>query len=248
MSSSKTLLEQSLKTLGLLFFIIVIGLFVDSKFVANNFYEHAQWLNNLIVIVVFLILFLKATSRTKEMLLYAVLIGFIGEYVFSVGLGMYEYRLKNIPHYVPFGHAIVFVLVYYFSRKSKVKKYSKKIELLCTLLIVPTAFYFLLFKNDVFGFVCTLLVFFFLRKYPKEKLFYLTMYCVVAILEFVGTGLECWKWPSIAFNSFSFLSSANPPIGISLFYFGLDRGTMSIYKRRHKKAWNRLKSIRAINS
>ncbi|OSY87350.1 hypothetical protein WH52_11930 [Tenacibaculum holothuriorum] len=248
MSFSKTLLGQSIATLGLLFLIIVTGLFIDSKFIADNFYEHAQWLNNLIVVFVFSLLYFKSTSRTKEMLLYALIIGVVGEYIFSVGFGMYTYRLKNIPHYVPFGHAIVFVLVYYFSRKPKVKKNRTKIEKLCVFLIIPISFYFLLFKNDVFGFICTLLVFLFLRKYPKERMFYLVMYCVVAVLEFVGTGLECWKWPTIAFNNFEFLPSANPPIGISLFYFGLDRGTMSIYKRRHKKAWNRLKNIRSVNS
>ncbi|WP_299162269.1 hypothetical protein [uncultured Tenacibaculum sp.] len=245
---SKTFLGQTLQTLGWLFFILILGLFIDSKPVAENFYKNAQWINNTGVILVFVFLYLKANKRTKEQLIYALLIAIIGEYVFSIVLGMYAYRLGNIPHYIPPGHAIVFVLVYYFSRKSKIKKNRKTIELVCSILIILFSLYFLLFKKDVFGFLCTILVFFFLRKHPNERLFYLTMYCVIAIIEFIGTGLECWKWPEIAFNKFNFLPSANPPLGISLFYFGLDRGTMSIYKRRHKKAWSRLKRIRVMES
>lgn len=240
---SKTFTGQVLQTLGWLLLIIITGLFIDSKFVAENIYSNAQWLNNIIVSFVFVYLYINANPRTKQQLFFALIIGIIGEYIFSVGLGMYTYRLQNIPHYVPPGHAIVFVLVYYFSRKPQVKLNRKRIEQFCLLLIIPTSIYFLLLKSDVFGFVCTLVIFYFLRKHPKERMFYLVMYCVVAIVEFVGTGLECWKWPELAFNQFSFLPSANPPLGISLFYFGLDRGTLSIYKRKNKAVWDRFKSI-----
>ncbi|KAB1157438.1 hypothetical protein F7018_10965 [Tenacibaculum aiptasiae] len=248
MSFSKTFIGQTTQTLGWLLFAIVLGLFIDSKFVADNFYENAQWINNVIAVIVFVFLYQKASARAKEQLIYALIIAVVGEYIFSILLGMYTYRLEKVPHYIPPGHAIVFVLVYYFSKKPKVKENRIAVEKFCLVLIALFSLYFLLIKNDVFGFLCTILVFFFLRKYPKERLFYLTMYCVVAILEFVGTGLDCWKWPEIAFNKFQYLPSANPPLGISLFYFGLDRGTISIYKRRHKEAWARLKRIRMIKS
>jgi len=86
------------------------------------------------------------------------------------------------------------------------------------------------------------------RKYTKETLFYLKMYVFVFYTENLGTVLKCWEYPLIAFDKFNFLPSANPPIGVSFFYFGLDRGTMSIYKRKHKEAWARLKRIRAITA
>ncbi|WP_299125030.1 hypothetical protein [uncultured Tenacibaculum sp.] len=248
MNFSKTFIGQTIQTIGWLLFAIVLGLFIDSKFVAENFYENAQWINNVIAVLVFVFLYHKANSRAKEQLIYALIIAVVGEYIFSILLGMYTYRLEKIPHYIPPGHAIVFVLVYYFSKKSKVKENRVLVEKFCLVLITLFSFYFLFFKKDVFGFLCTILVFVFLRKYPKERLFYLTMYCLVAVLEFVGTGLECWKWPEIAFNKFQYLPSANPPLGISLFYFGLDRGTISIYKRRHKEAWSRLKQIRMVKS
>jgi len=248
MSHPKSLLNQTLQTLGHLLLIIISGLFLDSKFLAENFFEHSQWVNNLLVILVFLYFFIKGTARVKEQLIYALLIGIVGEYIFSIGLEMYSYRLGNIPHYVPFGHAIVFYLVYGFTKKSKVRFHRKKIERYLSILILSYSFLFLVFEKDFFGFVLTLFVFLSLKNHPNERLFYLTMYCIVAILEIIGTSFECWKWPILAFDTFTFLPSANPPSGICLFYFGLDRGTISFYKRRHKKTWKRLKSIRAYAS
>ena len=244
MNLSKTLFNQTLETLGLLLFIIASGLFLDSAFVSTNFFNHSQWLNNSIVLAVFIYFFSKSTARMKEQLVYAVLIGIAGEYIFSIGLNMYTYRLHNIPHYVPFGHAIVFLLVYAFTRKSKVRLNSKKIEVTLSILIGIYASLFLIFAKDVFGFVLTIFVFLSLKKHPKERLFYLTMYTIVAVLEIIGTSFKCWQWPGLAFNTFEFLPSANPPSGICLFYFGLDRGTMSFYKRRHKATWQRFKKIK----
>lgn len=246
MSLSKTLFGQTIQTLGWLLALILLGLFLDSEFVAKNYFEQSQWINNGLVVLVFAYFYINATARTREQLIYAVIIAIIGEYIFSIGLGMYTYRLQNIPHYVPPGHAVVFLSVYYFCRKPKVKFHRKQIEIFLTSLIAMYSLYFLILKGDVFGFILTALIFYVLRNHPNERLFYLTMYCMVACLEIAGTGFNCWKWPELAFDKFTWLPSANPPSGISFFYFGLDRGTMSIYKRRHKAVWKRFKQLAII--
>lgn len=246
MNFSNTLFGQTFKTIGLLLIFIAIGLYFDSRFFIGYF-EHSQWIANGIMVVVLAYLYVTATARVKEQILYAVIIGIVGEYLFCIGLGMYSYRLQNVPHYVPLGHAIVFLGVYYFSRQSKVRGNRKQIELFLSIIIAVFAISFLLFKKDVFGFALTILVFYFLRKYPNERLFYLAMYFVVACLELIGTTYECWWWPSTWFGKIDIIPSGNPPAGISFFYFGLDRGTMSIYKRRHTQAWKRLKRLRALH-
>lgn len=243
--NSKTVLGQTIESLGWILFLLFLGLFFDSVFFAENYFKHSQWINTICVVFVFIYCYYKGTSRIKEQLLYAFFIGIIGEYIFSMALGMYAYRLGNIPHYIPFGHALVFLGVYNFSRKPKIRDKAKVLELILTIGIVIYALFFLVFKNDVFGFVMTVLVFYSLRKHPREKLFYLTMYAVVVYAELIGTSLNTWSWPEFAFNSFEFLPSANPPSGICLFYFGLDRGTISIYKRIHKQTWERFKKIKA---
>jgi hypothetical protein len=161
---------------------------------------------------------------------------------------MYTYRLGNIPLYVPFGHAVLFARVFRFSKVSLVRKFHKSIEQFFGSIIILFASIYLLFFADVFGFVMTICVFLLLWKRPKDRLFFFTMYLLVAILEIGGTAFGCWKWPNIAFGIFEFLSSNNPPSGISLFYFLLDIGCFVMYTQRNKMAWFRLKSSRKLNS
>jgi len=63
MKASKSLFNQTLQTLGWLLIIVTFGLFLDSKFITENFFEHSQWINNILVFLVFLYFFKKGTSR-----------------------------------------------------------------------------------------------------------------------------------------------------------------------------------------
>ena len=78
------------------------------------------------MLVGFFVLFFKSTSRIRELMIYAVLIGFLGEHLFSIALNMYTYRLGNVPLYVPPGHAIVYIAAVYFCKESIVKNYRKQ--------------------------------------------------------------------------------------------------------------------------
>ena len=244
-TTSKTFLSAFLKTLGMLFLYIFVGLFIDSKYVVIN-YQESQWIANALMIFIFSIVWLKVTIKVRELMLYAVIIGYVGEYLFSVGLGMYTYRLENVPHYIPMGHALVYIDVLYFIKTFYVKLNRKLLEKIFTGIIIIYALAFLVFKNDVFGFVLTAATLLILRNKPRERLFYLTMYLSIVFLEITGTSYECWEWPSIAWDYFTFLPSANPPSGISFFYFGLDLGCLWLYKQRHKIAWSRMKNIRFL--
>ncbi len=243
--TSKTFFSTFFKTLGLLFLYIFVGLFIDSKYVVNT-YQESQWIANLLMLLIFFVVLFRVTPRIRELMVYAVIIGYVGEYVFSIGLGMYTYRLENIPHYIPMGHALVYIGVLYFTKSAFVKKNIKTIEKVLIVAILLYAAAFLVFRNDVFGFVLTIGTLLILRNKPRERLFYLTMYLSIVFLEIVGTSYQCWEWPSIAFNYFSFLPSANPPSGISFFYFGLDLGCLWLYKKRHKIAWKRMKTQRNL--
>ena len=80
------------------------------------------------MLVAFLVLYKRSVKRTRKLMIYAVIIGFIGEYLFSIVLGMYTYRLSNLPFYIPLGHAVVYARTYCFSKASIVNKYQKEIE------------------------------------------------------------------------------------------------------------------------
>lgn len=233
------------KTLGYLFLYIFFGLMLDTPYVATKFKE-TQYLALIALVIGFIIIYLRVGKRAREQMIYAVILGFIGEHLFSIGLGMYSYRLGNVPLYIPFGHAVVLVAVVYFCKESIIISNKKILEKIITIFILIYSFCFLVFANDIFGFVMSLLVLFLLRNKPRERLFYLTMYVAVAFLEIVGTTYGCWFWPETAFDTIPFLKSANPPSGISLFYFLLDLGSLWIYKKRHKVAWARMKNVRRL--
>ncbi|WP_339882603.1 hypothetical protein [Polaribacter vadi] len=245
--ASKSAMYTTYKTLGLLYLFFVVGLFLDSFYMVE-ITENAQIYANALMLFVFTITFFKVTKRIKEQMLAAVLIGFFGEYLFSVLMGMYIYRLGNVPLYIPFGHAFVYIAVLCFSKAASIKKHRIVLEKVFAISIFMYATLFLIFKNDVFGFVMTIATLLILRNKPRERLFYLTMYISVAVLEIIGTTYECWWWPSTAWNVIPFLPSYNPPSGISLFYFLLDLGCLWVYKKRHKITWKRMKNIRRIRS
>lgn len=238
-------LKATILSIGSLYFFLLTGLFLDSVFFTDKV-PFGQDLATFTMLVVVGIVFFRVNKRTKEQMIIAIIIAIIGEYLFSIVLGMYTYRLENVPHYVPPGHALVYVAVLYFSKASSIIKQKRNLEIYFTIAVAFYATYFLIFKGDVFGFVMTALTLLIIRNKPRERLFYLTMYITVAVLEIIGTTYQCWWWPSTAWNVFPFLPSANPPSGISFFYFGLDLGTLWIYKKRHTIAWKRMKFIRSL--
>lgn len=243
---SDSLFQTSLKTIGLLFLWIAGGLLLDSKFIIPHFAQ-GQIAADILITLLFVLVFIKSTKKTREFLIYAILIAIGGECFFSLLLEMYTYRLHNVPIYVFFGHALLYVSVWYFVKANAVKVFRDKLEIIFTIIIIAYATIFLIFKSDVFGFILTAMTLLILIKKPRERLFYLTMYLCVVFLEIIGTWYECWYWPLYALNlDDTFLKSANPPSGISFFYFGLDLGSLYFYKLRHKIAWKRMKNIRKI--
>lgn len=243
--ASKSPLYATFKSLGLLYIFFIVGLFLDSFYVVA-ITDNAQLYANILMLTVFAITIFKVNRRLKTQMIFAVIIGFVGEYLFSVLLGMYTYRLENVPHYIPFGHAFVYIAVLLFAKAASIKKHHIKIEKFLAIFIFIYATVFLILKNDVFGFVMTIATLVILRNKPRERLFYLTMYISVVCLELIGTYYKCWWWPSTAWSVIPFLPSHNPPSGISLFYFLLDLGTLWLYKQTHKIAWQRMKNIRQI--
>ena len=232
------------RRIGLLF-LFVIALYFDGKDFAFIF-PNAQTITNIFMLIAFFLLYKRSVKRTRELMIYAVIIGFAGEYLFSIVLDMYTYRLSNLPLYIPFGHAAVYARTYTFSKASIIKKHQNKIVKLLTLVISIFTLFYLIVFNDIFGFIMTIFVFLILIKRQKDQLFFLTMYIVVAVLEIGGTAYEVWSWPDTAFGFFPLLKSHNPPSGISLFYFLLDVGCFVLYTQINRKAWKRVKRIRGL--
>lgn len=243
-SDLRKILKVFVRRIGLLF-LFVGALYFDGTHFASIF-PQAQLVTNIFMLIAFFILYYRSVKRTRELMIYAVIVGFAGEYLFSIVLDMYTYRLSNLPLYIPFGHAAVYARTYVFSKASIVKKYTKQVNTFLYVLVSLFALFYLIAFNDVFGFVMTTAVFLMLIKRPKDRLFFLTMYVVVAVLEIGGTAYAAWSWPDTAFGVFPFLESNNPPSGISLFYFLLDVGCFVIYTQVNKTTWRRFKNLKKL--
>ena len=104
----------------------------------------------------------------------------------------------------------------------------------------------LFFGSDALGFLCTLVIALIYKRRPNIKLFFLVMYFMIAYLELIGTHYGCWHWPDVWFDKLTFVQSANPPSGISVFYFGFDAGCFWLYKKFYPHKWQRFISIQRV--
>jgi hypothetical protein len=227
------------------FFILWIGLFIDSEIVSKHF-VNSQYITNILVLITFSWIYLKVTVKVKKLMLYGLILAFVGEVLFSLVFGMYTYRLENLPLYVPLGHSIIYAGVFYITKEPILKANKELIIKFLYILMIIYSTLWLIFENDVFGFICMLVIVFLFRKNPHTKLFFLIMFFMIVYLELLGTYYECWYWPEIWFDKIPFIPSANPPSGISVFYFGFDVGCLWLYKKFNENKWKRLRSIQKI--
>jgi uncharacterized membrane protein YeaQ/YmgE (transglycosylase-associated protein family) len=245
-SDLKKIFKLFNRKIGLLF-ILLFGLYFDGTTFGGT-HDNAQTIVNVIAIIGFLTLYIRSAPRVKELMIYALILGLIGEQILSIVLNMWTYRLGNMPLYAPLGHAAIYGRTFAFSKAGIVQQNKESIVKLMSIFIILYALAFLFLFNDIFGFVMTIAIFLLLIKRPNDRVFFLTMYIVVIGVEIAGTAFGCWYWPETAFNVFSFLPSHNPPSGISLFYFLLDIGCFIVYTQRHKITWARVKNIRSLES
>ncbi|MDB4991435.1 MAG: hypothetical protein JWN04_6613, partial [Myxococcaceae bacterium] len=170
-----------------------------------------------------------------------------GESLFSLVLGMYEYRLENIPLYVPPGHAVMVGAVYYFVREPMIRRQQSRVCAIMLVSSVAYAGYWMVAQHDLYGALCTALFVILVAREAESRLFFVAMFWFVAILEQAGTRLGAWYWYDIAFEKFAWLPSGNPPSGISVFYFAFDVLCLVAYLKRNpalKARYKRLKSRR----
>jgi len=226
--------------------LIVVVCFFDSSYVAASF-DHGQWVANALMVGYFVWMYRAAPPRLRGLMKYGVFIATAGELLFSIVLGMYEYRLATVPIYVPPGHSIMYGAVYYFVREPFVLRQRRFFSLAMLLVSIGYAGYWLAAHADVYGALCSLLFVALIVRDAHSRLFFLTMFLFVGFLEQVGTRFDCWYWWETAFDRFAWLPSGNPPSGISVFYFAFDVLCLLAYLRRRpdlKARYKRLKEGR----
>ncbi|WP_199744230.1 hypothetical protein [Legionella sp. km772] len=216
------LVQTMLILLGAPFFLII-----DSPWL-SPYFSHGQELANLTMVFFYVWFLLLAPRKLYWLLLLMTICSFFAEIIGSQILGLYQYRLKNIPMYIPLGHALIYATMYYLGKAPWIWQNHKAIERCLAKFAFVTAFMSLFILNDVAGFLCYLL-FLCILHYHKKPLFYLFMFAMVYYIELLGTVFSTWSWYCVIGNHPHFPPIAYTPSGMAGIYILIDLISNSVY-------------------
>ena len=152
------------------------------------------------------------------------------ELVFADWLGVYVYRLENVPAFVPPGHGLVYLAALAAGRSAWAHRHSR--GLLSSALVLCGGWALwgvtLADRPDALGafWFCCLALFAWRGRSP---LLYAAAFFVVSWLELLGTSLGTWEW-SVA-DPTGLVSIGNPPSGIAGGYAWFDAAALYVAPR-----------------
>jgi hypothetical protein len=116
------------------------------------------------------------------------------EYAASVGLGLYTYRLGNVPLFVPPGHGLVYLAAIAMGRSSRFSHW-RRVIVPGTLVVagIWAAGALIGPRHDLLGAVLFLLLVRFCLA-GRAPLVYCGAFLLTSYLELLGTGLGSWAW------------------------------------------------------
>jgi len=160
-----------------------------------------------------LLLLTRESARTRAQVAVVVAFATLVEYCFAGWLGVYVYRLHDVPWFVPPGHGLVYLGALAIGRSDVVRRHARVLIPATLGLAGAYALWglFLSGRTDVLGafwFGC--LALFLLR--GKNPLVFVGAFFVVTYLELLGTGLGTWTW-QVKDPILGLVAMGNPPSG-----------------------------------
>ena len=198
-----------------------IGLFADSRVTA-------QWQQYLLGVLTFSVLYLAALKAPREQraqVWTCVGVATCFEVFGSLVWGIYQYRLHNLPLFVPPGHGIVYLFGLLAAQTPVVMRYGRRVAhfvlaaagawALAGLTVLPAV----TGRVDVQGALCLPVFAYFLLRSPRWPLF-AAIFIIVSELEIAGTSFGNWYWMPVA--PWTHIPSGNPPSVIAGGYCVID--------------------------
>ena len=201
---------------------VVLGLDVGSTLTEQRLLGLGTW--------ALLLALLRHESRaTRVQVAVVVVYASLVEYVCSGWLGVYVYRLHNVPAFVPPGHGLVYLAALAIGRSAWAHRSAWLLPVTLTacgawaawgLVVSPTL--------DVLGAVWFGCLLAFVR-WGRSPLVYAGAFLVVSYLEVVGTSLGTWAWQP--HDPTGLLAIGNPPSGIAGGYAWFDAAALAVTPR-----------------
>jgi hypothetical protein len=194
---------------GLIVFTIAGGLLLD-----YHWLKYGQIVVSACAWLVCLGLFLRSDQKGRPALLACLVLATAGEVFLSLVWGLYEYRMGNIPLFVPPGH----VLLFYLGTRIAARM-PERSEWWIALLALPVVMLFAWQGRDTLGPLLYGLFVLCLWLSPSRRL-YATMFVLSLVMELYGTWIGNWVWsPQVPWLG---LTTVNPPVAAGAFYCVLD--------------------------
>lgn len=205
-------------------FAVVIGLTILVGLAVDRF--GGPWGQPLVSVWTWLLVatLLIGEPARRLRLLVCLAVATTGEVVLSLVWGLYDYRLGNLPLFVPPGHVLLYWLGLHLAGRLPSR-------LLAAVPWAAMAGVTLLAVGGIDGFGPLLLAIFLvcMRFGPAPRL-YATMFLLSLLMELWGTWLGNWAWrPALPMLGWPV---ANPPLAAGAFYCVLDLISESVGRRR----------------
>lgn len=194
---------------GFIVLVIFSGLLLDQTL---PFW--GQLGTNVGVWALFLYWLREAPAQEKPGLALCVVYATLGEVFLSLIWGLYEYRLANVPLFVPPGHALLFMLGTILAVQAR-----SWIIWFVPLAALPFVLLLAVCDADSFGALLFALFVACLR-FGRAPRLYAVMFVVALAMELYGTWLGNWTWSRAV--PLLGLSTLNPPLAAGVFYCVLD--------------------------
>ena len=206
-------------------FLIVAGLGLDRY--ASLGWQHVLGVCTTVVLVATC---LTLTPERRSQVAVVVAVATTAELLGSTWWGVYDYRLGNLPLFVPAGHGLVYISGLRLSETDWVRRRPQRLVVIAIVgaLAWAVAGLTVLPRPDVAGAmgVATLVIFLIIGRAPTV---YAGVFLTVAVLEIYGTWVGTWAWkatiPGLG------IPDGNPPSGAASGYVLFDICALALAPR-----------------
>ena len=213
--------RRELSIAGIVVTWIAAGVWLDS---------HASiWPQRALGIVTWIVLLLILRGERRDVraqVAIVILVATATEYTASGLLGVYTYRLHNIPWFVPPGHGLLYLTALALGR-SQLFAVLRRPVIGATIAVGGAwAVWGLAFapRNDAFGAIVYLCLLRFLIV-GRAPLVYAGAFLICSYLELMGTSVGTWAWAP--HDASGLLGVGNPPSGIPGAYCFFDAAALA---------------------